>query len=70
MGRNVEKIKNMLNGIIDPSNKHIRVGWIPGDKEKNIKNVIRHDISDDPLAPVFKTVQVVLNPKILLQAAQ
>jgi len=37
MGRNVEKIKNMLNGIIDPSNKHIRVGWIPGDKEKNIK---------------------------------
>ena len=37
MGKNVEKIKNMLNGIIDPSNKHIRVGWVPGENEKNVK---------------------------------
>ena len=36
MGKNVEKIKNMLDGIIDPSNKRIRVGWIPGENEKNI----------------------------------
>ena len=37
MGKNVEKIRNMLNGIIDPSNRHIRVGWVPGEEEKNAK---------------------------------
>ena len=37
MGKNIQKIKNMLDGIIDPSNKHIRVGWEPGEKENNVK---------------------------------
>ena len=37
MGKNVEKIKNMLDGIIDPSNRRIRVGWVPGENEKNVK---------------------------------
>ena len=37
MGKNVEKIKNMLDGIIDPSNKRIRVGWVPGENETNVK---------------------------------
>jgi ribosomal protein L37AE/L43A len=37
MGKNVEKIRNMLDGILDPSKRHIRVGWIPGEEEKNAK---------------------------------
>jgi ribosomal protein L37AE/L43A len=37
MGKNIEKIKNMLSGIIDPSNRHIRVGWVPGKEWKNAK---------------------------------
>ena len=37
MGKNVEKIRNMLDGILDPSKRSIRVGWIPGEEEKNAK---------------------------------
>ena len=37
MGKNVEKIKNMLDGIIDPSNRRIRVGWVPGKEENSAK---------------------------------
>ena len=37
MAKNIEKIKNMLSGIIDPSNRRVRVGWVPGEKEKNAK---------------------------------
>tara|TARA_B100000959_G_scaffold213640_1_gene224799 strand:- start:1508 stop:2044 length:537 start_codon:yes stop_codon:yes gene_type:complete len=37
MGKNIENIKNMLNGIIDPSNKRIRVGWVPGKNENSVK---------------------------------
>ena len=37
MGKNIQKIKNMLDGIIDPSNRRIRVGWEPGEKENNVK---------------------------------
>ena len=37
MAKNIEKIKGMLDGIIDPSNRRIRVGWVPGENEKNVK---------------------------------
>jgi|TARA_Y100000296_G_scaffold32047_1_gene37137 ribosomal protein L37AE/L43A len=37
MAKNIEKIKGMLDGIIDPSNKRIRVGWVPGENETNVK---------------------------------
>ena len=37
MGKNINRIKNMLDGIIDPSTRRIQVGWIPGEKEKNAK---------------------------------
>ena len=39
MGKNVEKIRNMLNGIIDPSTRRVQVAQpqVPGEKEKNAK---------------------------------
>ena len=39
MSKNIEKIKNMLNGIIDPSTRRVQVAQpqVPGEKEKNAK---------------------------------